>query len=670
MNRASRFLSLLMILNTAVWLYSPADARQNAIPEDLQRLFDEFGDFPSEDIDREADHSYPYEFLDRHSVIRFTEDDAGIRAVIDHIVRLKFYSGDPADIADAALITIPFYQADDMEKIRNLEAVVHQPDGRRTTITRSDASRSQINSRYDVLELELPDLDEGVVVEYKYTVQRKYIEELPDFYFSHRVPTSSASVTLQNERFLRYEAIRENTDFSVEYIREEVDTSSIPKVFSYRRPEPILLERWRADSVPAVEAGEYVSALDDLRGKIRFIISEFGIPRQPLENSWELVAAQIRRNADPEELILQQEELKDAGKKISDEFSSRVSTQDSIYSLVNQTVVFNEMNAVFADNGIDHVMNGESANQAEINMVLISMLRGAGIDAYPVYISGRDFGKINRAFPSLYQFNRMLVHSKIDDRSFVMDASFPHSEPDLIPIESYNEQGFVLREDSYEWIDITPEKSVFDLTLFVDADLNDEGDLSGTIRANTAGYPARRIRSEAAAGRDAREIAASTLLDRYETDVVKEADIRLVSGNGRSVILELDFEIENYAVSFSDGMEYRPMVVGYLFQNPFESTSRRVPITLDAPEKLLINYTITIPDGFGLDGREGQQQIRLSGAELNEQYQMQGKDLLYSFQVDISRKEFPADMYNQLRRMYERWVELSNNTWLIENRRP
>ena len=33
--------------------------------------------------------------------------------------------------------------------------------------------------------------------------------------------------------------------------------------------------------------------------KYGFLISEFGIPRQPLDNSWELVAAQIRRNPDP-----------------------------------------------------------------------------------------------------------------------------------------------------------------------------------------------------------------------------------------------------------------------------------------------------------------------------------------------------------------------------------
>lgn len=670
MNRAPRTLCFSLFFLAILWSALPAGARQVGASPYAEQLFETFGDYPSRDFDYEPDHNYPYEFLDRHSLIRFSEDESGIRAIINHIVRIKFFSADPEEIAGAELVSIPYYQADNMERIRNLRGVVHHPDGNRYEIREEDVSRSQVNSRYNVLEFELPDLEDGVVVEYTYTVERRYIEELPDFYFSHRVPTGKASVTLQNERFLRYEAVTENTNFDVEYERDEVDTSSVPRVFSYRRPEPLLVERWSAEQIPAVEEGEYVSALDDLRGKVRFIISEFGIPRQPLENSWEVVAAQIRRNANPEEVVAQHEELFEIGRQIRNERSGNESTQDSIYAFVNQTAVYNDMNAVFAEEGLGHVLNGEPANQAEINMVLLTMLRGAGIEAYPLYISGRDFGKINRRFPSIYQFNRMLVHTRINGSDTVMDASFAYSEPDLIPIESYNEQGFVLREESYEWVDITPEKSVFDLTLFVNAVLSEAGHLSGTIRANTTGYPARRILSETGSGRTDEEVAASTLLDRYDTEVAKRADIRVEGEDQRRVIVELDFEIENYAVSFADGLEYRPMVVGYLFQNPFESTTRRVPITLDAPEKLMINYNITLPDGFGMEENEGQRQIRLSGAELNEQYRLAGQNLLYSFQVDISRKEFPPDLYSQLRRMYERWVDLSNDTWLIEDRRP
>ncbi|REL37826.1 hypothetical protein DYD21_08580 [Rhodohalobacter sp. SW132] len=641
-------------------------AQQNRGQVDIRDLFADFGNLPAEYLDREPDHNYPHEYLSKKTSIRFVEQSGGVDAVIDHLVRIKIYSDDPLEIADAALTGIPVYEADNMEQVRNLEGVTYLPDGRTLRLDEDDISRSELNTRYNILEFEMPGAVAGAVLEYKYSVHRRYIEELPDFYFAHQVPVREASVTLQNERYLRYDAVTQHVDFDIEYIREEVDTSSVPLVFSYSRPEPILLEEWRAENVPPVDHTTYVSSVDDIRGKVMFMISEFGVPRQPLENSWELVAAQIRKNSSPENVVSAYTELMERGREIAGYFDEPEMAQDSIFRLVNETVQFNGMNAVFADDGLDHVLSPEPANQAEINMTLLTLLRGAGIEAYPLYISGRDFGQINRSFPSLYQFNRMLVHSRIGEKEHVMDASFRFSEPDLIPVESFNEQGFLLRENSHEWIEIRPDKSVFDLTIFLDLELSEEGHLSGTLRSNTRGYPAQQILSRLEAGESQRQVATSMFLDMYPEMETERAEIRMSEGLSREAAVEIDFTINRYATSFSDGLEFRPMVVGYLFRNPFESTRRRVPITLDAPENLMINYQLTMPDGYRTDGTAETRQTRLPGAELNERYAITGNVLRYSFEIDITRKEFPADMYGQLRRIYERWVDLSNSTWYLQ----
>lgn len=657
---------LLFLLN----LFAPANGQTNNEQIDIRDLLSEYGSLPLHYLDYEVDHSYPYEFISKESSIRFADESSGIFAIIDHLIRIKIFSDDPLEIADAALVGIPVYEADNMEEIKNLAGTTYLPDGSTIQLNNSNVSRSELNTRYSILEFEMPGARSGAVLEYKYSVYRRYIEELPDFYFAQQVPARIATVTLQNERFLRYDAVSQNVDFDVKYSREETDTSKVPLVFSYSRPEPILLEKWEAENIPPVDHTAYVSSVDDIRGKVKFMISEFGIPRQPLENSWELVAAQIRRSASPENLLMDQTKIKELGNSIAGHFDDLEMAQDSIYYHVNSSVQFNGMNSVFADEGIDHVLESEPASQAEINMTLLVMLRGAGIESYPLYISGRDFGQINRSFPSVYQFNRMLVHSRIDGQDFFMDASFRHSEPGLIPIESFNEQGFLLRETSYEWIDIKPEKSIFDLTIFLDLDLSEEGFLSGVLRANTKGYPAQQIRSELDSGQNTQQIASTMFLDMYPKVVIDRTEIRLGKGADRSAAVEIEFRINEYAASFSDGLEFRPMVVGYLFRNPFEATERRVPITLDAPENLMINYQLRLPDGYEAEGSDESRETRLSGAVLNERYAVTGNILRYSFEIDISRKDFPPDMYAQLRRIYERWVDLSNGTWFLEKTVP
>ena len=660
-----KFLSHILIILTLLLVFGGSlFAQQRLDHPEMQEIFRHFGDISISELDMEPEHDYPYEYLMKKSAVRFREERGSIEAVIDHYVRIKIHTDDPLEKAEAAMVAIPYYYADNMEQIINLRGTTHHPNGSYWLLRSADATRSDLNTRYRILEFEMPEVVQGSVIEYKYTVIRRYIEELPDFYFSHRVPVRKASVRLQNEEFLRYNVIKENPDFEIEYSEVRIDTSSIPPVFTYERPEPIYIQRWDAEHIPAAELSAYISSVEDVRGKLKFQINEFGLPRQPLENSWEYVAAQIRRNSNPEILLEYHPELYRKGKEIAEQLNSREAIQDSVFSYVNSRKQYNGMNAVFAERGFLHVTDGQPADQAEINMALLAMLRGAGIESYPLYISGREFGRINEAFPSLYQFNRMLVHSRIDGEEYVMDGSFSHSYPNLIPVESYNEQGFLLKPDNYEWVEVSPAQSMFELSIVVDAELNRKGTLTGSLRAETSGYPAQQVLQEIGEGRTVSEVVRSTFFDVYDDGILRSPKVS--DKELRTVYVETGFEIENYARSFTDALEMRPMIVGYLFRNPFEQSERRVPITLDAPESLTIRYSLRLPQGAMIEELNETFSTRMPGAELAESYRISGREVSYTFEIDITRREFPAESYNDLRRIYERWVELSNDTWFVE----
>lgn len=632
------------------------------------RIFQKFGNIDESDLgfDNDSDWEYPYEYLLKEASIRIDQREGGIVALIDHLIRIKVHTDEPVLKTEASLVGIPFYFAENMERIVNLEGLTHQPDGSYHYFNGADARIVDLNSWYKLLEFEMPEVQQGSVIEYKYTLERRYIEELPDFHFSQRVPVREANLYLKNEDYLRFDTVKENIDFDLQYREARVDTSSIPFVFTYERPDPVYLQVWNAENIPAIDATAFISSIDDIRGKLKFQISEFGLPRQPLENSWEFVAAQIQRNANPYRTLERHPELQEMSKTLFGEIEDPVALQDSVFKYVNSRVQFNEMNAVFVEKSLDHVLEGEPADQAQINMVLLAMLRGAGIDAKPLFISGRDFGRINKSFPSLYQFNRLLVVSEIEGDRWFMDASFSHSMPDLIPVETYNEQGMILSEKLHDWVEITPERSVFHLDISVDAELTADGDLFGTLRAKTRGYPSREIRRDIHRGIPMDEIVKETFFEVYPESEIRQSNIDISETDRDRIEVTTDFSIPGYAVSFSEGLEFRPMIVGYLFSNPFEASERRAPITLDAPEALAINYRITLPEGFETDVAGDTRSTSIRGAGLFEEYLTEGNLIEYSFGVEISRKEFPADLYSQLRQIYERWVSLSNDVWYIE----
>ena len=155
-------------------------------------------------------------------------------------------------------------------------------------------------------------------------------------------------------------------DFELQYEEHRVDTSNVPLLFTLPRPDPVYIQEWEAEDIPAVDVSSYISSIDDIRAQIKFQISEFGIPRQPLENSWEFVAAQLLRNRNPYEKIEPYDTLEQMGGEIASSLNSLTTAQDSIYQVVNSSAQFNGVNSVFADGSLTHVLEGEPASQAEL----------------------------------------------------------------------------------------------------------------------------------------------------------------------------------------------------------------------------------------------------------------------------------------------------------------
>jgi hypothetical protein len=627
----------------------------------------QFGTIPDSLFEMDAPSNspaFPYIVTNKELDVTFQESGRGIMAVLKHHKRLKVFD---ASAREASMVTIPYYFENDMEQISNIQGVTYLPNGERHELDEGAIRTININSRYNIKEFGMPEVQDGAVLEYSYVVQRRYIEELPDFHLSEKVPSSHAKVEITYPQYLRYEGVVENYDGEVEHDFAYTDTSSVPKIFTLPRPDPVVTERWSASDIPAVEQEPFISALDDYRGKIKFILSAFGLPRQELDTSWEVVVAKLRRNANPLEAITQYDYAHALGDSLASTYSdiSQQALQDSIYRYINDRMNFSEAYGPYSTESDSAVLSGQAMGQAAINQSLLAMLRGADITAHPVLTSTRSSGTISRDFPSFYQFNALAIQSEINGQRYMMDASFPHSYPNLIPTEMSNGRGLLMKADSFSWVPMQAEKSSFDIQVEVDAQLQSNGTLTGKVTAQQDGYPAQLIRQKKADGASDLDILKQTLFDGYTQVTADSLQVRNLERYADPVEIESCFTIENYATSFTDGLEYNPMVVGYLRQNPFEDKKRDLPVTLDAPEHLDVSYSIRLPNGFTVGEQLLDKNIGLPGAEFEERYNSTSNTLQYDFRINISQKKFALDQYPELLDLYNRWVELSNSTWLI-----
>lgn len=609
-----------------------------------------------------ANPEVPFIYSLKKLDVSFQETEQSLVAVLKYHVRVKIFD---SSVQEASVVGIPYYFENNIEQVQDIRGVTWQSPSKKVSLSPQQVRTININSRYNVKEFTMPAVTDGSVIEYTYTVRRRYIEELPDFYLAHQVPTKQAQVSITYPRYLRYKGVVQDYSGQISHFTSRfVPEGDVPKIYVFPQPDPVVTETWRATDIPPIQEEAYITSLDDYRGKIKFQLSEFGIPRQTLENSWEFVVAEIRRKQQINERIDSYEQAYQIGKEIGAQLGEKQVAQDSIFRYLNATVNYSGIKAPFSSADDQSVLNGEPSDQAAINQTLVAMLRGAGIEANPVLISTRSSGQLNRDFPSFFQFNGQLVHSSSDGQTFFMDASFPYSHPNLIPVEMYNENGLMLGSSDYKWVDVAPAQSVFAIDVDIKARLDRQGNLSGSLRATNAGYPAQQVRQRLAEGVPLPQVIKDAVLDGYSDLSISEAQLEN-SSQQDSIVLSANFNIQDYAVSFTSGLDFRPMIVGYLLDNPFEDAQRDLPITLDAPEQLNLSYTIQLPEGMSLAEPPRDSIINLPGAIFRETYNIDGNTLRYEYQINISQKKFSADLYSQLYNLYSRWVEISNSRWRI-----
>jgi hypothetical protein len=650
--KATGMLFCVFLLGNSAFAQTPPTSKLSTIPDSLFAP----GQFPAH-----PDVPFIYSLKKLH--ITFQEKGSSIIAVMHYHIRKKIFD---ASSKRAALVGIPYYFGNHIEKVVNIHGYTWQGPHKRVALDTKKIRTINLNSRYNVKEFTMPDVKDGSVIDYIYTIRRRYIEMLPAFYFSHQVPTKRAEVTITYPDYLRYKGMVQNYSGKVVHFVTKTDTSTHePKVYNYPQPPPIVKETWRILDIPAVKKEKYISSLNNYRGSIKFQLSAFGIPPQPLVNSWDFVVAKIRQDQRILEHLKDDKKARNIGRQIAQALSRKGKkvVQDSIFNYLNQKAVYSGSKGPASKEKAETVLSGKPSSQAAINQALTAMLQGAGIQAWPLLISTRKAGQINRKFPSFFQFNSQLTYSKIDSNSYFMDASFPHSVPNLIPVSTYNVTGLLLEAKSYKWIPIQPSKSKFSIKVNIDAELKRNGDLSGTLQAKNVGYSAQKIRSKQASGVSTPQIIRQVLLNGYSQARLSDAALKKAGKDKANVVASSKFTLKHYAVPFKNGLQFRPMVVGYIRNNPFSDSTRKLPVTLDAPERLNLSYHIQLPAGMSLKKPPQDHTIRLPGAVLKEQYHINGRTLQYEFIINIYRKDFPADLYPRLLHFYEYWVHLSHEQW-------
>lgn len=465
----------------------------------------------------------------------------------------------------------------------------------KTKLTNEGEFKENVNKKWKTVKFTMPNVKEGSIIEYKYTIKSPYFSNLQDWKFQKSIPVNFSEYKTIVPEYFTYNFYSRG---SVKLNSETKSKSNTVELSNRDRMtylETITIVN--AKDVPAMIEEEYSNNIENYLSNIQYQLATIKYPNEllkTLSETWEDVAKNINANDSFGEELKKDNYFEDDyirlvnGKNFTDQEKITV-----IYDFVKKHYQWNENLSVYTDIGVNRAFKEKVGNVAEINFTLIAMLRKAGIKANPVLLTTRS-QPIN-LFPTTTAFNYVICGVEINDEILFLDATDKNLKIDVLPTRALNYIGRMVRENSSSIeVNLSP-KTHSKSTIMIYASIDKEG-IKGNIKEVLTQNRAYSFRDKNSA------ISEDSYLENIEKNMpgfeILEYKIENKSNPEEPLKEDYNFISTNEIEVINDKLFFKPLLFFAIDENPFKHEKRDYPIDFKYP--IYDSYTITynLPQGY------------------------------------------------------------------------
>ena len=268
-----------------------------------------------------------------------------------------------------------------------------------------------------------------------------------------------------------------------------------------------------------------------------------------------------------------------------------------IFNFVKSKVKWNGYYEKYTSKGVRKAYKEQTGNVAEINLMLTSMLRYAGLTSNPVLVSTRRNGI--PIFPTREGYNYVISCIETNNGVVLLDASNEYSTPNILPIRTLNWEGRIIRKDgSSSLINLYPaKKSVSAVSMMVN--LDDEGTLEGGVRTSRTDHGAMSYRTRYL--ETDKDQFLEDLENRYGGIEITDFNVKNAKDLYKPILESYKFTTESQADIIGDKIYFSPLFFFKSEENPFKLEKREFPVDFVYPSKSTYRIIVNLPEGFAIE---------------------------------------------------------------------
>lgn len=324
------------------------------------------------------------------------------------------------------------------DKFRGFEAQTLLADGTTIRVKNKDLL-TKTSDPYEVHSFSYPGVEDGCIVELKYTVTSDRFERsLPDWQFQCDLFTRESRFS-----FCTYPGYTFNT-----VLIALSDSLSNP-VVEEARLEGRAAKRftWTVTDLPPIEREGLVGAVLNYCPSIYMQFASYTYFNElqfPFLTDWWDLKENFEASINwllPADYILQ---------PLTDSVSGTISSVEgqiaALHAFVRDQVTTDNPGTYhnFPTQSVQETVSRRAGTAADKNLLLVCLLRARQLIANPLIIATRDYALFNSQILNGRQFNYLLCHVQVDSTSYVLDTSYPEYPFPIIAPRLRAEAGLLL----------------------------------------------------------------------------------------------------------------------------------------------------------------------------------------------------------------------------------
>jgi len=605
--------------------------------------------------DAEAHAAYIY----KNARVSFDFTNNGIFLITEHEQRIKIYDDQGEGYGDYAVFL--YRDGGIKQKISGIKGGTYNLENGKAVKSKLEKDaifKDEASENYTKYSWAMPDVKAGSIIEIKYRTRSPWYYTIPRFDFQTEIPVDLANYSVQMPQTMTY------TPVSTGFVQLDFNKSE-------RKGDTGMenVYEFKASDVKALEDDEFVLDIDDYRSSLKYDLyttTFYGL--RSYSTSWNEIARDLMNSKYfGSALKKKTKNLKFLIKETS------AMTEDEkiahIYEYVRSNFNWNDELGIFRDEGIKKLLKMKTGNVGDINLLLVNLLRQAGVDAMPYATKVRSHGMLNTINASRSELNYLLAYVKKEDSYILLDATSKYAPVGQLPTRAVNLKGIVIKEKSAEVIDITnPNKAIYQAVCDYTIDMETPS-LIGVGKSKKKDYAATLYRLDkdySDEEEDTDEDDDAEEDEDAEEDIIIENELEYTSIEGlEDLSSDISFEytenIYNEISVIGDQIFIDAMLDFGRDENPFFEESREMPVFFSSLPKVNYVMSIAIPEGYKLESTPEPVKLSLEGRKMSFGYkvtEMNGKlNIYYSFSAAVD--VFEPIEYKGIKQIYDSMVEKS-----------